>query len=508
MLAAQKLRWLGRGCAGVGGLGTLVMLPLAWLLLGFNPLRKGGTYGMHPEDFLSVLVGGWLLILAGVCAALLAIGLLCSFGSRLARISALVIGPAALVAGAACRVYAPSFWGVLETVLPPGTEIPAQAFAAYLTALGIANFSESRPHAFSRTTLWPTQPELLGGLLLVLAVLVNKALRPLPPTLAVSKRITESQACSDTPDLDRYCGGGLAVAFVPQDSSLLLIRNGPNEALLEKYSAVAPRRPSWSRALVDYQTADSLVVSNDGSVVLIASSNGIERFDGTTGAPMGPINACAAAGRDQPAVAISPDGTTLAIGKRDVCLLHTGSANIEADTQSLDGFTGPVRALAFAPSGARLWVHTTQEFAAWDVKTRKRVVTLDTRDVEQFALSSDGKQLVTSWHPTRGIELWDAETGASAGQVEPGAFGSGNPPHGPLAFMPGGRHIIALASYGYYVLDSVSGAASTQRNSVTAYRSVALSADGQWAGFALRGASGDPTPSFQFVPAERLQFQP
>jgi hypothetical protein len=66
---------------------------------GVRPSREWAAPRMLPENFHSLLFGGIFLILGGICIALLAVGLLCSFGSRLARISALVIGPAVLVAG-------------------------------------------------------------------------------------------------------------------------------------------------------------------------------------------------------------------------------------------------------------------------------------------------------------------------------------------------------------------------------------------------------------------------
>lgn len=511
MLASRKLRWLGRACAVVGGVGALVTLALAGLFFDAKPLQTVGTHGMLPSDFHSLLFGSVFAILAALCLALLAIGLLCSFGARLARNSALVIGSSALVVGAAFQVYVPAWWGILGSMLAPLVWTPALPFAAYLTALGIASSSESRARSASLEKRWLTRPEPLAGLILGLAVLVNMALRPLTYQGVLERQLSEVRACSSTSDITRYCGRALGVAFVPQDSSLLVLRDGPDGLLLEKYSAVPPRAPTWSRALAGsgetYRVTGSLVVSRDGSIVLVASSKGVERFDGTTGAPLGPIAACGAPGRDAHAAAISPDGKTIAIGKKTVCLFPATSANVEADVQSLEWVDGQVSGLVFAPSGTRLWVQTDKRFAAWDVNTRERVLSSDTQGLRQLAISSDGKRLLTSWDRTAGIELWDAETGALLGQVKPGLLGHG-PLDGPLAFLPDGRNIVALANRGYYVLDPLTGGASEQHDTVAPYEAITLSADGRWAAFARQGAAGEPTPTFEFVSPERVLSHP
>jgi hypothetical protein len=95
-------------------------------------------------------------------------------------------------------VYSPSLRALVNMALLPLTTIVPQAFAAYLTALGVTSFSEARQRTTSCPMRWLTQPELLAGLVLALVVLVNVALRPLTLTGIIEKRLIESRACSHT----------------------------------------------------------------------------------------------------------------------------------------------------------------------------------------------------------------------------------------------------------------------------------------------------------------------
>ncbi|HEY9906516.1 MAG TPA: WD40 repeat domain-containing serine/threonine-protein kinase [Thermosynechococcaceae cyanobacterium] len=114
------------------------------------------------------------------------------------------------------------------------------------------------------------------------------------------------------------------------------------------------------------------------------------------------------------AVAISPNGETLASGGLDDCIrlwsLTTGEL-----LQTLTGHTKPLNCLAFSPGGQTLVSCSDDDtIKVWALSTGRLIRTLTghTRDVNSVAIDRDGLLLV-SGSEDRTVRLWRLETGAT-----------------------------------------------------------------------------------------------
>jgi serine/threonine protein kinase len=111
------------------------------------------------------------------------------------------------------------------------------------------------------------------------------------------------------------------------------------------------------------------------------------------------------------AVALSPDGTTLATAGSDK-VVRLWNARTLAPKLTLEGHAGPVFGLAFHPDGRRLvsvgWDKTVR---IWDAGSGQSLKSweADVRDVWSVAYSPDGTKLVTGG-TTGAVKLWNAET--------------------------------------------------------------------------------------------------
>ncbi|MFF3322648.1 helix-turn-helix domain-containing protein, partial [Streptomyces sp. NPDC002889] len=128
--------------------------------------------------------------------------------------------------------------------------------------------------------------------------------------------------------------------------------------------------------------------------------------------PMHPVRPLIGHTGEVTAVAVSPDGHTVATGSRDrSARLWAGSGR--RVTATVTGHTGEVYAVAFSPDGKWLATGSADGTAQLsDVGTGRPVATLTghTDDVLAVAFSPDGKWLATA-SADRTARLWDVRTG-------------------------------------------------------------------------------------------------
>ncbi len=119
-------------------------------------------------------------------------------------------------------------------------------------------------------------------------------------------------------------------------------------------------------------------------------------------------------------LAFSPDGSTLASGSR---LVPTPAAKTFHPLQLWNVATGelltnltvlePMTAIAFSPDGQRLAAGTERTYV-WDVPTQSRLYTVNSGDLNTVIFSADGRLLLTGSDGVGGedgIKMWDANTG-------------------------------------------------------------------------------------------------
>ena len=165
-----------------------------------------------------------------------------------------------------------------------------------------------------------------------------------------------------------------------------------------------------------------------GSTLASGSAEGVELWDletrtGTTTSLSGGVMA----------VAVSPDGATLASGSASgrVQLLGLESNQIVA---TFSGHAQAIRSLAFSPDGTTLASAGQDGIRLWDVGTRTRTATLP-GGVTSVAFSPDGATLASG--SADGVQLRDVETETEAATYRHGSGGWG-PGVNSVAFSPDG----------------------------------------------------------------------
>ena len=117
--------------------------------------------------------------------------------------------------------------------------------------------------------------------------------------------------------------------------------------------------------------------------------------------------------------ALSPDGSTLALGRQDSRVELRDVATGASAGFLGSGHLGFVSAVAFSPDGSTLASGAEDEaIRLWDVSTGSEVLTTPRHypRVSSLALSPDGSTLAVGT-PGGGIKLWDAASGEHLGTV-------------------------------------------------------------------------------------------
>jgi WD40 repeat protein len=317
--------------------------------------------------------------------------------------------------------------------------------------------------------------------------------------------IKASAQCSDADTLERRCGSMRALS---SNASATVLMTGHDQLQLQAFAPTPPRSRTWKVTLPfsrdDHHRLDVVVQSRDGKYVAAATNKGAALFDGASGTLLRTIERC-----DPPdppnqfeqvhgwALAFTPDGKRLVTAQRSLCLLDLGPAKQDERLPSEAANAPQIFRIALDPSGERAWLQRKGRVDEFSLSQGRQIRTLNGDDSpHHFALSSDGERVATIGY--KQIEVWDARTGERLRGVETRGPENGNPLQGPLTFLPGGRHLVVLSSYGYYVVDTDSGEVSKQQRVGRSFELASIG-DGQLV-LSGNGMSGDTAPTVLFLP--------
>ena len=181
-------------------------------------------------------------------------------------------------------------------------------------------------------------------------------------------------------------------------------------------SFLDPRIHVWEVAsrnrvtTIDYGV-NAVALSPDGRTLASGSNDGIELWDPETGTQKAAMYESQGVW-DALSVAFSPDGGTLASGSSGDNTVRLWDVATATNTATFKGHKDQVRSVSFSPDGQTVasgsWDHTIK---LWDVATGSNVATLESHESWVFSVtfSPDGRTVASA--STDGtVRLWDLQT--------------------------------------------------------------------------------------------------
>ncbi|MER6678031.1 WD40 repeat domain-containing protein [Streptomyces sp. NPDC000983] len=220
-----------------------------------------------------------------------------------------------------------------------------------------------------------------------------------------------------------------ALAYQQRESARAQERAARSQALAVRSASLAAGQPEASMLLAGEAYRADTTAEARGALLSTQSQPFSARLDGYRG----PVNA----------VAFAPDDRTLATASSD------GTVTLRAtdgDRRTLATFTlpGRVRAVAFAPDGRTLAATSTDgPVTLWDVAAHRRtaLLTADTRGARAIAFDPRGHALAVAT-PDGPIQLWDTR---STPRRTASLTGHKGLPHA-LAYAPDGGGLVSAGA--------------------------------------------------------------
>ncbi|MEU9337041.1 XRE family transcriptional regulator [Streptomyces sp. NPDC048290] len=243
----------------------------------------------------------------------------------------------------------------------------------------------------------------------------------------------------------------------------------------------------------------ALALSPDGRTLAVAGNDSdVELWDFTGRRPLAVLSGHAGVVRS---VMFSPDGRTLATGSNDGDI-RLWDVRTRREKAAFSGHLGAVQAVAFSPDGRRLAsAGADQKLRTWDVAGDGEALTLDGHDdyINAVVFSPDGR-LVATASDDGTIRLWDTDARRSTAVLggHSGAVRS-------VAFRPDGRTLVSGSNDGTARVWDVGTRRSTAvlTGHTGAVRSVAYGPDGR----TLASVSNDGTVRVWDRAGSRLRAQ-